>query len=96
MSRPLSGPRPTDLMASEAPAPPSPAAPSASPGLRVHLALIAVQLIFGADDRIIPASHAAGLPGNVKVHVLPAAGHVPQMEKAGDVNKLIGSFGPAA
>ena len=67
-------------------------------GLRDRLAglTMPVQLIVGADDRVIPASHAAGLPGNVKVHVLPAAGHVPQMEKAGDVNRLIGSFGPAA
>ena len=66
--------------------------------LRDRLASLSmpVQLIFGADDRIIPASHAGGLPGNVKVHVLPAAGHVPQMEKAGDVNQLIGSFGPSA
>jgi len=69
-----------------------------APRLRDRLAglTMPVQLIFGAEDRVIPASHAAGLPGNVKVHTLPAAGHVPQMEKAGDVNKLIGSFGPAA
>jgi len=55
-----------------------------------------VQVVFGAEDKVIPPGHAAGLPGNVKAHVLPAAGHVPHMEKAGDVNKLIESLGPAA
>jgi len=69
-----------------------------APQLRDRLGGLAmpVQLIVGADDQVIPASHAAGLPGNVKVHAMPAAGHVPQMEKAGDINKLIGSLGPAA
>jgi pyruvate dehydrogenase E2 component (dihydrolipoamide acetyltransferase) len=55
-----------------------------------------VQVVFGADDRIIPASHAHGLAGNVQVHVLAGAGHVPHMEKAGEVNGLIAGLGPAA
>jgi pyruvate dehydrogenase E2 component (dihydrolipoamide acetyltransferase) len=55
-----------------------------------------VQVVFGAEDKIIPPSHAAGLAANVKVQILPGAGHVPHMEKAGDVNKLIETLGPAA
>jgi pyruvate dehydrogenase E2 component (dihydrolipoamide acetyltransferase) len=48
-----------------------------------------VQVIFGGKDRIIPAKHAEGLPGNVKVHVFPDAGHMVHMEATSDVNKLI-------
>ena len=48
-----------------------------------------VQVIFGSQDRIIPATHAEGLPGNVKVHVIDNAGHMPHMEAASDVNRLI-------
>jgi pyruvate dehydrogenase E2 component (dihydrolipoyllysine-residue acetyltransferase) len=59
--------------------------------LRAKLAAInvPVQVIFGAKDQIIPAEHAKGLPANVKVHVLPTAGHMPHMEAAGEVNRLI-------
>ncbi len=53
---------------------------------------IPVLVIWGARDRIIPASHADGLPGQVKVEVLPDAGHMVQMEAAGAVNRLLASF----
>jgi len=53
---------------------------------------IPVLVIWGAKDRIIPAAHAEGLPGHVKVEVLPDAGHMVQMEAAGAVNRLLGSF----
>lgn len=48
-----------------------------------------VQVISGAKDRIIPADHAKGLPAQVKVHVIAAAGHLPHMEASSDVNRLI-------
>ena len=49
-----------------------------------------VQVIVGAKDRVLPsAAHAKGLPGNVKVHVFENAGHMPHMEVASDVNRLI-------
>jgi pyruvate dehydrogenase E2 component (dihydrolipoamide acetyltransferase) len=48
-----------------------------------------VQVIFGAQDRIIPAKHAEGLGGNVKVTIIPEAGHMPHMEAASEVNRLI-------
>ena len=51
-----------------------------------------VQIIWGRDDRIIPVAHAAALADKVPVHILDAAGHLPQMEKAGEVNRLIAGF----
>jgi pyruvate dehydrogenase E2 component (dihydrolipoamide acetyltransferase) len=48
-----------------------------------------VQIIFGARDEIIPARHAEGLPSNIRVRIIPAAGHMPHMEAAGEVNRLI-------
>jgi pyruvate dehydrogenase E2 component (dihydrolipoamide acetyltransferase) len=51
-----------------------------------------VQVIWGRDDRIIPASQAGAGPPGVPVHVLEAAGHLPHMEKSGEVNRLIRRF----
>jgi pyruvate dehydrogenase E2 component (dihydrolipoamide acetyltransferase) len=51
-----------------------------------------VLVVWGAKDRIIPASHAAGLPARVKVEVLPDQGHMVQVEAAGAVNRLLTSF----
>ena len=48
-----------------------------------------VQVIWGRQDRIIPASHAEGLPSSIRVHVLDGAGHMVHMEKAAEVNDLI-------
>lgn len=47
------------------------------------------QVIWGSADRIIPVAHADGLPAAVAVHQLDGAGHLPQMEKSGEVNRLI-------
>ena len=47
---------------------------------------IPVQIIWGKDDRIIPASHAQGMPD---VHIIDAAGHLPHLEKASEVLRLI-------
>jgi pimeloyl-ACP methyl ester carboxylesterase len=48
-----------------------------------------VKVVFGAEDRIIPARHAAGLPGTVAVHMFPATGHMPQIEQRHAVGRLI-------
>jgi pyruvate dehydrogenase E2 component (dihydrolipoamide acetyltransferase) len=53
---------------------------------------VPVQLIWGEDDRIIPLAHAEALAEKLPVHILDAAGHLPHMEKAGEVNRLIGRF----
>jgi len=51
-----------------------------------------VQLIWGRNDRIIPVAHAEALAGRLPVHILDAAGHLPHMEKSGEVNRLIARF----
>jgi pyruvate dehydrogenase E2 component (dihydrolipoamide acetyltransferase) len=51
--------------------------------------LLSMQIIWGRDDRIIPVAHAEALSGKVSVHILDSAGHLPHMEKAAEVNRLI-------
>jgi pyruvate dehydrogenase E2 component (dihydrolipoamide acetyltransferase) len=53
---------------------------------------VPMQIIWGEKDQIIPARHATGLPPNVAIHVLPGAGHMPQMEKAAEVNRLLAAL----
>jgi pyruvate dehydrogenase E2 component (dihydrolipoamide acetyltransferase) len=62
--------------------------------LRPALAGLAmpVQIVWGRDDRIIPVAHAEALAGKTQVHILDEVGHIPQMEKAGEVNRLITRF----
>jgi len=48
-----------------------------------------VQVIQGRDDRIVPPAHAEGLPDSVAVTMIENAGHMPQMEAATEVNRLI-------
>jgi pyruvate dehydrogenase E2 component (dihydrolipoamide acetyltransferase) len=48
--------------------------------------------IWGADDRIVPASHASNLPSQARTEVLENAGHMPQMEASNRVNRLLEEF----
>ena len=50
---------------------------------------IPAQAIWGAEDRIIPAAHAAGVRTRV---ILPATGHMPQIERAADVARIVRDF----
>lgn len=50
-----------------------------------------VQVIWGDQDRIIPAAQAQGLPDAVAVHVLPGYGHLVQLEAVAEVNALLGA-----
>ncbi len=50
---------------------------------------IPVQVIWGEDDEILPRHQAEGLPPSVRTHILAGAGHMPQMEKASEVNRLV-------
>jgi pimeloyl-ACP methyl ester carboxylesterase len=47
------------------------------------------KIIFGLDDRIIPARHAHGLPGAVAVHLFANIGHMPHLEARDEVAELI-------
>jgi pyruvate dehydrogenase E2 component (dihydrolipoamide acetyltransferase) len=62
--------------------------------LRDCLATLPMPLlaVWGCDDRIIPATHARGLPSNVETHLIPEAGHMVQMEAAPKLNRLLQSF----
>ena len=53
---------------------------------------VPVQVIWGRQDRIVPARHAEGLPATVPVRVFDDAGHMVHMEKAAEVNELIKRF----
>ncbi len=67
------------------------------PGGRQRVALgdavvalkLPVQIIWGREDRIIPVAHAKAFASRVPVHILEQTGHLPHMEKAGEVNRLI-------
>jgi pimeloyl-ACP methyl ester carboxylesterase len=50
---------------------------------------IPVKIVFGAEDRIIPAHHAFGLPGQVAVHAFPGLGHMPHLEAPRVVARLL-------
>jgi len=49
-------------------------------------------VIWGGQDRIIPAAHARGLPETVRVSVIDGSGHMVQMESAAAVNRLLDAF----
>jgi pyruvate dehydrogenase E2 component (dihydrolipoamide acetyltransferase) len=48
-----------------------------------------VLVIWGADDRVIPAAHAEGAESFATAHVIGGPGHLVQMEQASDVNRLL-------
>ena len=51
-----------------------------------------VLVIWGAEDRILPVSHAQGLPANAQTQVVQAGGHMVQMEAPAEVNRAIVDF----
>ena len=51
---------------------------------------IPVRVIFGAADRVIPAAHATGLPGEIAVHVFAGTGHMPQLEQREKIMRILG------
>jgi pyruvate dehydrogenase E2 component (dihydrolipoamide acetyltransferase) len=52
-------------------------------------ASIPILVVWGEDDEIIPARHAATLAGKARTHVIGGAGHMVQMEAASAVNSLL-------
>ncbi len=51
-----------------------------------------VLVVWGAQDRVIPAAHAEGLGDRVRVEVLQGQGHSPHMEAANELNRLLADF----
>jgi len=68
--------------------------PNGRQAVAIDLAALAmpVQLIWGRDDHIIPLAQAEALASRLPVHILDDAGHLPHMEQAGEVNRLIARF----
>jgi pyruvate dehydrogenase E2 component (dihydrolipoamide acetyltransferase) len=48
-----------------------------------------VRVIWGLADRILPASHAEGLPGRIAVHRFANVGHLPHVEAQDAVAEII-------
>src|SRR5262249_27279383 len=48
-----------------------------------------VLVVWGAADRVIPATHAAHAPPSATSRIIEGAGHMVQMEKAGEVNTAL-------
>lgn len=51
--------------------------------------VVPVLVVWGEQDRVIPAAHAHALGTAARVEVIPNAGHMVQMEAAGRVNALL-------
>jgi pyruvate dehydrogenase E2 component (dihydrolipoamide acetyltransferase) len=51
-----------------------------------------VLVVWGAEDRIIPAAHAERVGEGAEVHVLDGVGHSPHMEAAGEFNRIVERF----
>ena len=62
---------------------------SAQPGRRLDPGRLPVTVVWGSDDRVIPVAHADAVPDGATVVVLEKAGHMVQMERAGEVNELL-------
>ena len=62
---------------------------AAEPGRRLDARSVPVTVVWGGDDRVIPAAHAAAAPDGATVVVLEKAGHMVQMERSGEVNELL-------
>ena len=61
----------------------------AQPGLRLDPTTLSVTVVWGSDDQVIPVAHADAVPDGASVVVLEKAGHMVQMERAGEVNELL-------
>ncbi|MBO6782534.1 MAG: acetoin dehydrogenase dihydrolipoyllysine-residue acetyltransferase subunit [Alphaproteobacteria bacterium] len=53
---------------------------------------IPVMCIWGDKDQVIPPAHSDKLPAGATVHRFENVGHLPQMEKAAQVNALLAEF----
>jgi pyruvate dehydrogenase E2 component (dihydrolipoamide acetyltransferase) len=60
-----------------------------TPGLRLDRPDLPLLVVWGAQDRIIPAAHARNAPPGATVEVIESAGHMAMMEKASEVNALL-------
>jgi pyruvate dehydrogenase E2 component (dihydrolipoamide acetyltransferase) len=62
---------------------------SEQPGRDLARADMPLLVLWGREDRIIPAAHAQAAAPGAQVEVLDGAGHMVMMEKASEVNALL-------
>lgn len=62
---------------------------AAQPGRQLEATGKPVLVVWGREDRIVPAAHAGHAPVGATVEVLDGAGHMVQMEQASEVNRLL-------
>jgi len=62
---------------------------TASPGLQLEATGKPVLIVWGAEDRIIPAAHAANAPPGATVEIFEGAGHMVMLEKASEINAVL-------
>lgn len=62
---------------------------AAAPLRQLAEARLPVLVVWGREDQVIPAAHAANAPPHATVKVYDGAGHMVMMEKAGEVNALL-------
>jgi pyruvate dehydrogenase E2 component (dihydrolipoamide acetyltransferase) len=60
------------------------------PGRQLESTGKRILVLWGAQDRIIPAEQASHACRSATVRIIDGAGHMVQMEKAGEVNSLLG------
>ncbi len=61
----------------------------AQPGLALASSGKPVLMIWGKDDQIVPSAHAMNAPPSATVEIFDGVGHMAQMERANEVNRLI-------
>ncbi|WP_338331828.1 alpha/beta fold hydrolase [Acetobacter sp. LMG 32666] len=51
-----------------------------------------IQILWGEQDRVLPAPQVLGLSAHVTHHSLPRTGHLPHIEQASTVNAMVRDF----
>ncbi len=59
---------------------------AAQPGRRIDAQRVRTLVLWGRDDQVIPAAHAANAPAGAMVNIVEGAGHMLMLEKASEVN----------
>ncbi|GAN68770.1 acetoin dehydrogenase dihydrolipoyllysine-residue acetyltransferase subunit [Acetobacter orleanensis] len=55
-------------------------------------ARVPVTLFWGEEDEILPVTGAKNVPDSVTKHIMPKIGHMPQLEKTAELNRLVEAF----